>query len=207
MNTCYIFGSLNVDKFTNQIDETDFIIAADKGILNTQRFNLTPNLIVGDFDSLEYIPEGKNVIQHPVMKDDTDLILAVKLGFEQGYKNFKIYGCLGGDRLDHTIASIQTAAFIKENGGNAVFYDGSTCLSIHKNETITFPCTNKGVISIFSYTEKAVVSEKNLLYELDQYEITQNHPIGVSNEFIGKEAEITIHSGSVLIICKYKKEV
>ena len=207
MNTCYIFGSLNVDNFTNQIDETDFVIAADKGILNTQRFNLLPDLIVGDFDSLEYVPEGKNVIQHPVMKDDTDLVLAVKIGFEQGYKNFIIYGCLGGDRLDHTFASIQTAAFIKEKGGNAVFYDGDTCISLHQNETITFPPTKQGIISVFSYTETAVVSEKNLLYELDKCEITQKHPIGVSNEFIGKQAEITVHSGSALIICKETNEV
>lgn len=205
MNICYIFGSLNVTEFTNQIDKTDFVIAADRGVLNTERLNITPDLIIGDFDSLKYVPEGENVKQYPVMKDDTDLILAVKTGFEKGYKNFRIYGCLGGERLDHTFASIQTAAFIKANGGHSVLYNDDTTLSLHQNEIVTFPPTKQETISVFSYSEKAVISEKGLLYELDKHEISQNYPVGVSNEFIGKQAEITVHSGTVLIICKENK--
>ena len=88
MNICYIFGSLDVKEFNFFPDENDFIIAADKGILNTEKFGLNPNYIVGDFDSLEYVPTGENVIKHPVMKDDTDLLLAIKTGFDNGFKNF-----------------------------------------------------------------------------------------------------------------------
>ena len=204
MNTCYIFGSLSVKEFINETDKSDFIIAADKGVLNTKQFNISPNLIVGDFDSLEYVPVGDNVIQHPVMKDDTDLLLAVKKGLEKGYKSFKIYGCLGGERLDHTLASIQTAAFIKENGASAVFYDGDTTLSVHKNESIAYDEKENGIISVFAFSESATVSEKGLLYELDNERLTNNFPLGVSNEFIGKQAEITVHSGTVLIIRKRK---
>ena len=205
MNICYIFGSLDVTELKNIPDKNDMIIAADKGILNTQKFNLPADYIVGDFDSLDYVPAGDNVIQHPVMKDDTDLLLAIKTGFKNGYKSFRIFGCLGGERLDHTIATIQAASFITENGGDAVFYDGDTTLSLHKDEAVTFTEASKGFVSVFAYTPSATISEKGLLYELDKRTITQNYPLGVSNEFTGKEATITIHDGTALIITKENK--
>lgn len=207
VNICYIFGSLDVSRFIFTPDKNDLIIAADKGILNVNKFNLKPDFIVGDFDSLEYVPTGENVIKHPVMKDDTDLLLAIKTGFENGYNNFRIYGCLGGERLDHTIASIQAAAFIKENSGTVTFYDDDTTLSVYKNEEVSFPENATGIISVFAYSETAIISEKGLLYELDNKLITQNHPLGVSNEFIGEIATITIHNGVALIITKGTNEV
>ncbi len=199
MNNCYIFGSLSVNCFNHTIDETDYVIAADKGLENTEKFDITPNLIIGDFDSLQYTPQGDNVIQHPVMKDDTDLFLAVKYGLQKGYKNFYIYGCLG-ERLDHTYGSIQTAAYIKDNGGCAFFVSDDTLLTIIENESISFSEKSKGVISVFSYTESAEISISGLLYELNSSIIYQSHPLGISNEFINKKSTITAHSGKLLII-------
>ncbi len=202
MNICYIFGSLDVDLINVTPDNQDFIIAADKGIENTRQLGLKPDYVVGDFDSLNYVPEGENVIKHPVMKDDTDLMLAIKIGLDKGYKNFKIYGCLGGARLDHTIASLQSAAFIKENGGDAVLYDGDTTLFLLKDGSICFNKDKKGLLSVFSYSEKTSVTIKGLLYETENVTLTQNFPLGISNKFIGNACEITVHNGTALIILK-----
>ena len=205
MNTCYIFGSVDVKSFNVKPDKTDFIIAADRGYLNVKKFNIIPHIIVGDFDSLNYVPNEENVIQHPVKKDDTDLILAVKTGFEKGYNNFIIYGCLGGERIDHTVASIQTASYILENNGTAVFVDGNTHLTLLQNNTIRFDANCDGDISVFSYSEKATVSISGLLYNLNKTEINNNHPLGVSNEFKRKTAQITIYYGKALIIWNTNK--
>ncbi len=205
MNVCYIFGSLDVNEFGFHPDDNDFIIAADKGILNAEKFGLKPNYIVGDFDSLEYIPTGENVIKHPVMKDDTDLLLAIKTGFDNGFRNFRIFGCIGGERFDHTIASIQACSYVKQLGGNAIFYDGKTSLMLIKNEGVSFPESLNGIVSVFSYSESACVSIKGLLYELENHTLTQSYPLGVSNEFIGNQAEITVHNGTGLIIIKENK--
>ena len=199
MNNCYIFGSLSVNSFNHTIDETDYVIAADKGLENTEKFDIIPNLIIGDFDSLQYTPQGDNVIQHPVMKDDTDLFLAVRYGLQKGYKNFYIYGCLG-ERLDHTYGSIQTAAYIKDNGGCAFFVSDDTFLTIIENESISFSDKCNGVISVFSYTESAEISISGLLYGLNNRTIYQSHPLGISNEFINKKSTITVYSGKLLII-------
>ena len=86
------------------MEKGDCLIAADGGVRHAQRLGLTPDAILGDFDSLGYVPESANTIIHPVEKDDTDTLLAVKKGFEMGYKDFRIFGCIGG-RLDLALCS------------------------------------------------------------------------------------------------------
>lgn len=203
INTCYIFGSLEVEEFNKKIDSDDFIIAADRGLKNTQKLGLKPKLIVGDFDSLQYTPEGENVIKHPVMKDDTDLLLGIKKGLEKGYQNFEIYGCVGG-RPDHTIAAIQAVAYVKDNGGNALLHGEEMCMAIIENEHISFPKDCTGNISVFSYTESAEITINGLLYNLDKTTFSQSYPLGVSNEFTGNEAEISITNGRALVMWSEK---
>ncbi len=203
MNYCYIFGSVEVSFFPFDIFDGDLIIAADKGLLNARKFNLESQITVGDFDSLGYTPEGENIIKHPVKKDETDLILAVDTALKYGYTNFRIFGCLGG-RLDQTIASIQTAEYIKSKGGNAVFYsDTEKIYILHSREVVDFSSDEKGVISVFSYSDTANITISGLLYELNNHEITNKFPLGVSNEFINSPAHIKINDGKVLIIQTY----
>ena len=117
MNICYIFGALDTPIADFKPQESDLIIAADGGYSTLTKLNIKPDLVVGDFDSLGSIPENENVVKHPVKKDDTDTLLAVKIGLEKGYKTFIIYGAIGG-RLDHTVATIQTAAFVAERASS-----------------------------------------------------------------------------------------
>ena len=84
MNCCYIFGALDCGNIQLNIDTSDTIIAADAGLEILNKLGLEPDYIVGDFDSLNYTPLGNNVIKHPVMKNETDTILALDRGFEKG---------------------------------------------------------------------------------------------------------------------------
>lgn len=200
MSKCYIFGSMEVNTPPPAIAKNDLIIAADAGLKNLEKFKIMPDYIVGDFDSLQFTPEGKNVIKHPIKKNETDTLLAVDTAFQKGYKFFEIYGCLGG-RLDQTVASIQTAAYIVKKGGNAVFIDGSTHLTVLENNSISFTKKSQGTISVFAYSGPAKgVKLKNLLYELNNAELTPLFPLGVSNEFTGKESEISVENGMLCVI-------
>lgn len=205
MKTCYIFGSLEIQEKAIELKPDDLVIAADGGLNNIKKLNISPDFIVGDFDSLEYTPEGNNVIKHPVKKDETDTILAVNIGFEKGYKKFVIYGCLGG-RLDQTIASIQTANYITQKGGNAVFIDGETHLTVIENNNISFSRENTGILSVFAVSGKAEgVTINGLMYEVDNATLTPDYPLGVSNEFMGNDSEIRVNKGKICIIWNGKK--
>ena len=207
MYICYIFGALNTHITDFKTQESDLIIAADGGYSTLKKLNIKPDLVVGDFDSLGEAPENENVIKHPVKKDDTDTLLAVKIGLEKGYKSFVIFGAIGG-RLDHTIATIQTATFVAENGGIAYIYDGTHTVTAIKNSSIKFSKDAKGYVSIFALSCVAKgVTINGLLYELNDAEITPYFPVGVSNEFIGKESKISVTDGILTIIFEGTKDL
>lgn len=200
MNICYIFGALDTAIADFKPQESDLIIAADGGYSTLKKLNIKPDLVVGDFDSLGETPENENIIKYPIKKDDTDTLLAVKIGLEKGYKTFVIYGAIGG-RLDHTVATIQTATFVAENGGIAYIYDGTHTVTAIKNTSIKFKNTAKGYVSVFALSGISKgVSISGLLYELNDVEITPSFPLGVSNEFICKGSEISVKNGVLTII-------
>ena len=100
----------------------DYVIACDLGYLHAEKMGIRPDLILGDFDSAP-VPDGKiPVEQHPVRKDDTDTMLAVKKALSLGYADL-VMACAFGGRLDHAYANIQAGAYAAEQGewsGSAV---------------------------------------------------------------------------------------
>ena len=93
MGKCVVFCAAGFDTLVQPIETDDVIIAADGGFVHTQKLQITPDIVLGDFDSLGYTPEGANVF--PVEKDDTDAMLAVRHGLSRGYRTFLLYGSLG----------------------------------------------------------------------------------------------------------------
>ncbi len=114
MGTFIIFCAAEFDTLASPIGPEDFILAADGGLRHTEKLNIIPHGILGDFDSLGYIPAGAQVF--PVEKDDTDAMLAARKGLELGYRDFLFYGALDGPRLDHTVANFQTLQFLADRG-------------------------------------------------------------------------------------------
>lgn len=196
---CYIFGAMNVSKFPFEIKTGDLVIAADMGLNNLKKLNITPDYIIGDFDSLGYIPEEKNTIVYPIEKDDTDTLLAVKFAFEKGYKSFRIFGGIGG-RLDHTISNIQTADYIAEKGGNCVFLGDNENFTVIKNGQISFDENCEGNISVFALEKSKKINISGLYYQLSDGELTPDFPLGVSNKFIKKKSHVCVGSGKLLVI-------
>lgn len=93
--TCYIVGAApdeHID-FTSQTG--DLVVAADGGLAYLERLGIMPDVVLGDFDSLGYMPSYANVLPYPKEKDDTDMMLAVRYGLDKGYRNFVLYGGLG----------------------------------------------------------------------------------------------------------------
>lgn len=200
MDICYIFCALKGGTEGFFKTEGDLVIAADAGFDRLCEAGITPDLCVGDFDSAKKAPENVPIIRHPERKDDTDLLLAVKIGFEKGFKSFVIFGALGG-RLDQTVASLQTAVYITEHGGTAVFSGDMECLTAVKNGTLNFKKIKNGYISVFSHTEKSTgITIEGLSYTLNDAAFSNSFPIGVSNEFTDEEALIQVKDGTLVVI-------
>jgi thiamine pyrophosphokinase len=211
---CVIISAGNFTPLEIPLEEGDLCIACDAGLIYAQQMGILPDLIVGDFDSLsesgpmavatlKEIAENDpdRIVKLNVRKDDTDTIKAIKIALEKGYKKFYLYGALGGSRIDHSLANIQSLLFIKHNGGRGYIMDADKMLLIAENETVKFHRGNSGYLSIFALSEKAKgVTLKGLMYTLENGNLTNDFPLGVSNEFIiDEEAEITVEEGTLLI--------
>ena len=199
MNTCVIFCAGGFEKLARPIDASDFILAADGGLIHLQKLGITPHGIIGDFDSLGYIPEGAQVF--PVEKDDTDSMLAVRKGLQLGYRRFEIYGALDGERLDHTIANLQTLAFISGQGAVGYLIGLRYMVTTVRNGSIRFASGATGIVSVFCLGKDAAgVSLRGLKYPLENGNLTGNFPLGVSNHFTKDAAAITVRDGTITVL-------
>lgn len=198
---CYIAGASGEDFNNFELKNEDLLIASDGGYTQLIKKGYNPDVLIGDLDSLNNtIPNDIKVIKHPVMKDDTDTMLCIKYGIEKGYRKFVIFGGMGG-RLSHTYANIQSLAYLTESGYECRLSSQSSDVYMIKNGKIVFDECSSGHISVFSYSETSYgVCESGLKYTVENAVLTNKFPLGVSNSFIGKPAEISVKDGVLLII-------
>ena len=197
MGKFVIFCAAEFDELLEPLGREDYLLAADGGLRHLNKLNLKPQGVLGDFDSLGYIPEGAEVF--PVEKDDTDAMLAARKGLELGYREFLFYGALDGPRLDHTVANFQTLQFLADHGAKGYLVGRDYLVTVVKNETISFPAEAEGIISLFCLgCDAKGVTIRGLHYELENGTLTPGFPLGVSNHFTGKGATVQVKDGSIL---------
>jgi len=201
MKKCYIVGAAPCSGIFIKPEEGDLIIAADAGYRTLQDVGVTPDIVVGDFDTLKYVPDHPNVVKLSPIKDVTDTWEAVTIGFEKGCTEFHIFGCMGG-RVEHTIASMQLLSRISKEGGKGYLYDEKNILTVIKGgESISFDNTYTGFISVFSMTDISTgVTISGLKYEVTGVELSNTFPLGVSNEFTGRPSGISVKEGMLMIV-------
>lgn len=199
MDTCVIFCAGGFDALAEPIRDRDLVIAADGGLRHLERLGRKPDILLGDFDSLGYVPEGAE--RFPVEKDDTDAMLAVRRGLELGFRRFVLYGGLDGPRLDHTLANLQTLQFLADRGARGYLVGLNDMAALVQEETACFPAEAEGIISLFCMgPEAAGVTLKGLKYPLMDACLTSGFPLGVSNHFTGLSAQVTVKSGSLIAL-------
>ncbi len=196
------------------VEEGDYVIAVDGGFRYCQMLGILPDLILGDMDSAS---EEERMVMKEIEtddpsrihrlkpeKDDTDTLAAVREGLERGYRKFYFYGALGG-RLDHSIANIQTLLFLKKQGAVGYILTERQLVTVIRNEEITFHTGVEGRMSLFSMGEKAEkVTIRGMKYPLAEDTVTNDFPIGISNEFIqSEEAQVRVEDGELLIMVEW----
>lgn len=196
---CYVVGAGENYGLDFKPEDEDFVIAVDAGYRFLEEKEIRVNLVLGDYDSLRYIPRHPNVIVLKPEKDDTDMLAALREGIRAGYERFFIY-CGTGGRLDHTIANLQLLAELAAEGKQGFLFDRESVITAITDKTLIFPGGTSGYVSVFSHTEQAVgVYLHGLKYKLEDAVLTSTYPLGVSNEFTGEESRITVRKGTLLV--------
>lgn len=199
MESCVIFCAGGFDELVTPIGKQDYILAADGGLVHVQALKLEPDGVLGDFDSLGYVPQQAKLF--PVEKDDTDAMLAVRHGLRLGYRRFLLYGSMDGPRLDHTVANFQTLQFLADRGAEGYLVGIDHIATVVKNGSLSFSGNAEGIVSVFCMGKDAHgVTLTGLKYPLENGILTAGFPLGVSNHFTGTTADITVKDGSLLVI-------
>lgn len=201
MRKCIIIGAGTFYGHMPEIAEGDYIIAADGGYRYCKKCGINPDLVVGDFDSLEKKPEDCPLELLPVEKDDTDTLAAIRFGLKEKYEEFHIIAGTGGKRIDHTIANMQCLTSLSNKGKTGFLYDEKSIITAITDSTIVFPEDAEGTVSIFAAGDTAKgVTERGLKYSLDNADLTNDFPIGVSNSFKGTRSEISVRNGTLYVV-------
>lgn len=203
MKRCVILGGApigNVAAVRRYLHPDDFVVACDSGLRHADALGLTPDLIVGDFDSSENPHRAVETIVLPREKDDTDTVFAAKEGLSRGFEEFLLLGAAGG-RLDHTLGNVAILLMLEEKGAHGTLVDSYSEMELVCQKPVSVP-DRFPYFSLLAVDGAASgVTVTNAKYPLDGAVITPDYPYGVSNEVLpGQVAAVSVGSGRLLLI-------
>jgi thiamine pyrophosphokinase len=187
----------------------DLLVAADGGAHHLQRLGLTPNVVIGDLDSLAPAEvdrlrgAGVEIRKFPVEKDETDLELALLYAVEQGCRELTILGGLGG-RIDQTLANISLLGLPQLAGLDVRMEDGRDEIFIIRDEGRVAGIAGE-IVSLLPWGAPARgVTTQGLRYPLHGETLYAERSRGISNELTGDSAAIQVKEGTLICIHTHK---
>lgn len=199
MKICHLIATLPLS-LKPQVNPQDLLIAVDGGYAHCLSAELCPDLVLGDFDSLGYVPQVEHRQVLSVRKDETDMEYALKQAQSQGYTRFLLQGGLGG-RHDHSFANIQLLLRLAKQGQRGILMGDNQVATVLSPGEITFPQGFTGEFSVFALEGDATgVCLENLSFPGEEISLSPVIPLGVSNAFLPeKSATVRLAQGNLLL--------
>jgi len=205
MSRCVIVGGADISEYEivkSYFNEDDFFVFCDCGLKHLKKFDVIPDLIIGDFDSFENPNSDIETIVLPCEKDDTDTVFAVKEAIKRGYEDFLLVGVVGA-RFDHTLGNVSILAMLDSMGKTGMIVDEYSEMRIVKSEPVIIEPSFAyfSLLTVFGEAARGV----NIIgakYPLEDAVITCEYQYGISNEVVdGKETKVFVKDGRMLLIC------
>lgn len=203
MKRCVIVGGADINNYeyiNSCLHNDDFIVFCDSGLKHLDALQVSPGLIVGDFDSHDNPNLNVETIVLPCEKDDTDTVFAVKEALKRGFDDFLLIGVVGA-RLDHTLGNVSILLYLDALGKKGKIIDDCSEMEIVSNEP-AYICDQYTFFSLLNISGIAKgITIENAKYPLNNAEITCEYQYGVSNEVTpGMTAKVTVKEGKLLLI-------
>ena len=189
------------------VRDGDWIIGADGGAARALEWGLSPQIVIGDMDSLPGVDRadlaalGSCFIEHPRAKDETDLELALIYAAQQGADEIVVLGALGG-RIDHTLANmlLLTLPFLEGMRVRIVNGDEEVLL-VRSGEMVTLQGSPGDLVSLLPIGGDALgVTTTGLAWSLQEEELRLGFSRGVSNQMTAREARVKVEQGFLLVV-------
>lgn len=200
---CVIVGGADINNYgfiREKLRAEDYVIFCDSGLKHLERLQVTPNLIVGDFDSHENPHLDAETIVLPCEKDDTDTVFAVKEAVKRGFDDVLLLGVVGA-RLDHTLGNVSILLYLDSLGKKGCIIDDYSEMEIVSDRPVSI-CDQYSFFSLLNITGFAKgITITGAKYPLNGGEITCEYQYGISNEVLpGQTARVSVAEGKLLLI-------
>ena len=190
--------------------EDDYIICADGGSRHAKTLGLTPDLIIGDLDSIDpaLLPKERGqkpqIIRYPAAKDYSDSELAVEHAVKLQPEEILIIGALGGSRVDHSLFNLMLLKIPLASGIPARIIDHRQEL-ILVTDNLVIEGLPSSYVSLFPVTaEVEGLTTEGLKYPMQNDSLYTGSSRGLSNELIGSRGRVSISRGILLVIVTKK---
>ncbi|MBQ2754175.1 MAG: thiamine diphosphokinase [Clostridia bacterium] len=183
-----------------KLNDDDMIICADGGYNLATEVGVTPDVVIGDMDSVSgNVPENVKTYRYPCKKDKTDLHICVDFALQNGCDEIILLGALG-KRLSHTLGAIMLLEYIHNNGATGVIFTSNTKIML-VSDTAIIKKDNYDSLTIIPLTCIAEgVTTTGLKYPLNDHDMTRQDNLGISNEFENDVATISVKKGLLVVI-------
>lgn len=196
----------SIDIVKEELENTDFIMCADKGAEVLYKYGIEPDEIIGDFDSIDKSIfqnfEDKNISikKFPPEKDDTDTSIALDEVLKRKVDEIVLLGATGS-RMDHVLGNIGLLIKCLKHKVKCYIRDDNNIIFL-TDKKITLTYRGYKYFSLLSYGEKLKeLTIKGGKYPLNNYELQLGESLAVSNEFLlDKSVDIDFKSGLLLIV-------
>ena len=200
---CVIVGGADINNYgfiREKLRAEDYVIFCDSGLKHLEQLQVTPNLIVGDFDSHENPHLDAETIVLPCEKDDTDTVFAVKEAVKRGFDEVLLLGVVGA-RLDHTLGNVSILLYLDSLGKKGCIIDDYSEMEIVSDQPVSI-CDQYSFFSLLNITGFAKgITITGAKYPLNGGEITCEYQYGISNEVLpGQTARVSVAEGKLLLI-------
>lgn len=194
----YIDKNENIKKY---IDSDTFVVCADCGYVYAKEHNISADVLVGDFDSMDKPQKGGfEIVTHPVEKDATDSQLCIDVICEKNITECLLFGALGGKRFDHAVANLQLLEYALNKGVKLKIIDYLTEVFLLDGGKAEIEGEIGDTVSVFALDCAEGLSYEGLKYELTGGRLTRDNPYCVSNSMVCKKAKISLKKGKIIII-------
>ncbi len=182
------------------------VIAADGGLSRCVSAGIHPDVVVGDFDSVDpddlaaYEAKGGMVHRFPTDKNATDLELAIDLA-EPG-STLIVIGGDGIDRFDHLFGELtHLASRASTFASVTVHYPPSVVYVVNPDSALCLVGVPGEIVSLIPLSTRTTrVATSGLRWPLKEEDLMFGSTRGVSNEFAEANATVRIGSGTLLVI-------
>lgn len=203
----FVNGEYEDDEFYRRLfAAADLTIAADGGARFLVRSGLTPDLVVGDFDSLAsddldaLAAAGARVARHPVRKDFTDAEAAVDAALAEGAAKVVLAGALGKG-LDHVLGNLAVLRGAARRGVAArLAAPGLSIAVLAHPGRLAIPAPAQTRVSVVALSEEAIVTLSGLDYPLVRGVLHSDGCLGLGNAVTQPPAGVELHAGEVAVL-------